>query len=322
MIAIPATKPREGRAWARRAAMLALFLLPSCLPARQVTVGETQVGQGLLYQSSNPTYDRFFEETHALQLSAMNAPDEETKARASLEQALIATKTTPEQLAELAKTRAKKLDGSPLRLSATGLPREKSGDKAAHVTAALSVSDDATLAASEKDFVKSLEQTVLAEAELVDKFSPIAAKARTLSARSSELLGSVNTDFTVESRRSEVSEELGAAKLILDAVADRSASVAAGAISFLKIMADALPPPGPPSTPAAKADAPKAKPKKNGTKPPPATPKPKPEPAPKPKPEAPSKPKPEPIAASAKPAPPAPKPAPVPVSKPADDFNP
>ena len=155
MIAILSTKSREGRAWFRRAAMVLLFLLPSCMPARQVTVGETQVGQGLLYQSSNPTYDKFFEETHALQVLAMSAPDEEKKALVPLEQALGAPKTTPEQLAELAKTRAKKLDGSPLRLTATGLPRDKWDDKGAHVTAALSVSDEVAVAASEKDFVKS-----------------------------------------------------------------------------------------------------------------------------------------------------------------------
>jgi len=37
------------RALRRGVAMAALVLLPACLPPRQVTVGETQVGQGLLY---------------------------------------------------------------------------------------------------------------------------------------------------------------------------------------------------------------------------------------------------------------------------------
>jgi hypothetical protein len=309
-----------ARSLHRCVGMAVLALLPACLPGRQVTVGETQVGKGLLYQSSNPTYDKFFEETHAVQLSAMGAVDEESKARLPLEHALGTSQSAPEQLAELAKARAQKVGqgGSPLHLTVTGLPREKSDDKPTNVTATLSVSDEAGVAPAERDFVKGLDQTLKSEADLIDKFSPIAAKARQLSTRSSELSSSVDTDFAIASRRSEVSEEVSAAKLILDAVAERSSKISAGAMSFLKIMAEALPPPGPAAPLPAKTETVKTKPKKNGSKPPPA---PKPPPASKPKSEPPpSKPKPEPGAESAKPAP-APKPAPPP-SKPAEDFNP
>jgi hypothetical protein len=201
----------------------------------------------------------------------------------------------------------------------TGLAREKPDEKQA-VTATLSVANDSALASSEdRDFVNGLTQSLKLEAELVEKYSPLVSTARKLSARSGQLLASVDTDFKVESRRAEVSEELGAAKLILDAVAERSEKISAGALSFLKTLADSFPPPEPAAPVASKADASKTKPKKNGSKPA-AAPKPKPETAPpKPKPEAaPSKPKPDSVAESAKPAP---KPAPAP-AKPADDFNP
>jgi hypothetical protein len=283
----------------------ALAALPACVMQRQVTVGQTQVGQGLLYQSSNPTYDKFFEEMHAVQVSAMGALDEDGKARAPLEQALGASKTTPAQLAELTKARTKKNEqsGAQLRLAVTGLSRDKPDEKPAPVSATLTVADDTALASDDRDFVKFLEQSLKSEAELVEKYSQLAASARKLSARSAELLGSAGTDFPVESRRSEVSEELDAAKLILDAVADRSEKISAGALSFLKVLADSIPPPGP-ATAVAKADASKTKPKKSSSKP--ASPKPKPEPAAKP------------VAESVKPAP---KPSPAP-PKPPEDFNP
>jgi hypothetical protein len=312
------------RRWAVIAAWAALS---ACVVQRQVTLGQTQVGQGLLYQSSNLTYDKFFEEMHAVQLAAMGALDEESKARAPLEQALTVSKTTLVQLADLAKARAKKNEpsGAQIRLAVTGLSREKTDDNPAPVSAVVSIADDSAVAADDRDFIRGLDQSVKSEAELAEKYAPLAMKARKLSARSSELLGSVNADFTRENRRSEVSEELGAAKLILDAVADRSDKISSGALSFLKVMADAFPPPGPPVE-VAKVDASKTKPKKNGSKPG-AAPKPKadavqkPKPEatpPKPKPEPPSKPKPEPVVESSKPAP---KPAPPP-AKAADDFNP
>jgi hypothetical protein len=297
----------------RRPLLGMALALAACLPAHEVTVGETQVGQGLLYQSSNPTYDKFFEETHTVQLAAIGALDDDGKARAPLEEAVGANKTTPEQLADLAKSHASKMAaGGPLHLTLTGLAREKADDAPGYVSATLTASDDAQVPASERDFVHGLEKTAKAEGEILGKYGALASRAHKLSARSSELSGSVGTDFREPGRRADVSDELAAAKLILDAAADRCAKVSAGAESFLKLLADAFPPPAAGEV-AAKPDPPKGKTKKNSSK---AAPKPK---AESPKPEAP---KPE----SPKPSP-APKPAaaaPTPASKPppADDFNP
>ena len=77
----------------------------SCAP-RPVTLGQTQIGQGKLYQSGNVTYDRFFQDTHAVQLEVMRADEDEATARAPLEKALDARGVTLDKLYELAVTRA------------------------------------------------------------------------------------------------------------------------------------------------------------------------------------------------------------------------
>jgi hypothetical protein len=80
---------------------------PGCA-SRPVTLGQTQIGQGKLYQSGSVTYDRFFQDTHAVQLEVMRADEDEAAARSPLEKALDARGATLEKLYELAVGRAKK----------------------------------------------------------------------------------------------------------------------------------------------------------------------------------------------------------------------
>lgn len=216
--------------------------VPSCV--RPVTVGQTQVGQGKLYQSGNIAYDRFFQDTHALQVQAIGAAEQEAAARAPLEKALRADASTPEKLSELTLARAKKAsqDGPPLYVTVTGLDAK---DK--KVAVALSVSDPASVPEGHRAFVQALGESAKAEAEVVDKYDAVPATAAKLSARASELSTSVEHDFTTGSRRREVSQELGAAKLILDATAERAREVSGRARSLLKALAEGMKAPAKPA---------------------------------------------------------------------------
>jgi hypothetical protein len=304
-----------------------------CAP-RPVTLGQTQIGQGKLYQSGSVTYDRFFQDTHAVQLEVMRADEDEAQARAPLERALSANGASLEKLYELAVSRAKKgvEDGPPLvYVIASGLETSKeskeakdpaeSGDapkespkETAHdpkeppKKVVVQVLPLETAPADQKAFLKGLTESVKGEAEILDRFGPIMAKAGQLSALSDELSDGVDKEFSARKLRKDVNQELGAAKLILGATEEKARDVSSRARAFLKGLSEALKPPPevtpPPPPPPAEnpATPPKAGRSRRGGSSAPA--KPIKEAAPAPHADAPAKPKP------AKPA------------KPAEDFNP
>jgi hypothetical protein len=305
-----------------------------CAP-RPVTLGQTQIGQGKLYQSGSVTYDRFFQDTHAVQLEVMRADEDEGAARAPLERALDARGASLEKLYELAVTRAKKgvEDGPALvYVIVSGLettkeskePKESAENGDAPKESPKEAARDAkegprkvvvqvlpldTAPADQKPFLRGLAESVKGEAEILDRFGPIMAKAGQLSALSDELSDGVDKEFSARKQRKDVNQELGAAKLILGATEEKAREVSSRARAFLKGLSEALkppaevplPPPPPPEKPAAPVKA--GRPRRGGNSAPAKPAKPE-EAAPPPHADAPAKPKP------AKPA------------KPAEDFNP
>jgi hypothetical protein len=339
--------PRVSRI--RRFLAIGIAVAGASCASRPVTLGQTQIGQGKLYQSGSVTYDRFFQDTHAVQLDVMRADEDEAAARAPLEKALEARGATLEKLYELAVTRAKKggEDSPPIvYVTISGLEPNKENTKevkepsengdppkgdapkgdapkdgakegakeAPHETkegpkkVVVSVIPLDTLPADQKAFVKALTETARGEAEILDRFAPIMAKAGQLSTLSDELADGVDREFSARKLRKDVTQELGAAKLILGATEDRAREVSTRARAFLKGLSEALKPPPdapppPPPPPEKPVTTKPVKPRRGGAAVRPAKPAGG-ETPPAPKSDAPS--------APAKPSKP----------KPAEDFNP
>jgi hypothetical protein len=323
---------------------IALAIAGASCASRPVTLGQTQIGQGKLYQSGSVTYDRFFQDTHAIQLEVMRADEDEAAARAPLEKALDARGAPLEKLYELAVSRAKKggEDVPPIvYVTVSGLEPNKdnaikenkeppeNGDASKEGTkegakeapahepnegpkkVVVAVIPLDTLPADQKAFVKALTETARGEAEILDRFAPVMAKAAQLSVLSDDLADGVDKEFSARKLRKDVTQELGAAKLILGATEDRARTVSTRARAFLKGLSEALKPPSseaaappPAPTPAEKPVTKPVKPRRGAAAkpgkpagaetPPPRSDAPAPAPAPKP---------------AAKP-------------KPAEDFNP
>ena len=116
----------------RRLVAIGIAIAGASCASRPVTLGQTQIGQGKLYQSGSVTYDRFFQDTHAVQLEVMRADEDEAAARAPLEKALDARGAALEKLYELAVARAKKgsEDGPPIvYVTVSGLEPAKESKK-------------------------------------------------------------------------------------------------------------------------------------------------------------------------------------------------
>jgi hypothetical protein len=264
--------------------LLAIGMAVGSCASRPVTLGQTQIGQGKLYQTGSVTYDRFFQDTHAVQLEVMRADEDEAAARAPLDRALDARNASLDKLYEMAVMRAKKgvEDGPPLvYVIVNGLetnkeskePKEaaENGDLAkeskepAHdpkeppkkVTVQVLPID--TAPADQKAFLKALAETIKDEAEILDRFGPIMVRAGQLSALSDELADGVDKEFSARKLRKDVNQELGAAKLILGATEQKAREVSSRARAFLKGMSEALKPPAevappPPPPPSEKPD--------------------------------------------------------------------
>ncbi len=315
---------------------IAITIAGASCATRPVTLGQTQIGQGKLYQSGSVTYDRFFQDTHAVQLEVMRADEDEALARAPLEKALDARGASLDKLYELAVARARKggEDAPPIvYVTVSGLepakeikkndePAEngessKEGAKEGAKEGphdpkeppkkvVVSVLPLDTLPADQKAFVKGLTETARGEADILDRFGMVAAKAGQLSAFSDELADGVDKEFSARKLRKDVTQELGAAKLILGATEERAREVSTRARSFLKGLSEALKPPTetalpppPPAAPEKPAATKPTRPRRGGGKPAKPTGA---ETTPPARPDAP-------------PAKPAPK-------KPAEDFNP
>jgi hypothetical protein len=236
--------------------------------SRPVTLGQTQIGQGKLYQSGSVTYDRFFQDTHAMQLEVMRADEDEAAARAPLEKALNARNASLDKLYDLAVMRAKKgvEDGPPLvYVIVNGLDTNKESkepkEAAENGEAAKEPKEPAhdvkelpnkvtvqvlpldTAPADQKAFLKALGETIKDEAEILDRFGSVTVKAGQLSTLSDELSDGVDKEFSARKLRKDVNQELGAAKLILGATEQKAREVSSRARTFLKGMSEALKPP-------------------------------------------------------------------------------
>jgi len=270
--------PRASRIH-RFLAMGLVIASAGCAP-RPVTLGQTQIGQGKLYQSGSVTYDRFFQDTHAVQLEVMRADEDEYAARAPLEKALDARGATLEKLYELSVARAKKggEDSPPIvyvMVSGMEPARESKENKEPAENGEVPKGDapkdgtkegakepahDAkegpkptktmvavvpleTVPADQKPFVKALTETARSEGEILDRFGPVMAKAAQLGALSDELAEGVDKEFSGRRLRKDVNQELGAAKLILGATEERARLVSTRARAFLKGLSEALKPP-------------------------------------------------------------------------------
>ncbi|HMJ50790.1 MAG TPA: hypothetical protein VK540_01910 [Polyangiaceae bacterium] len=272
----------------RRFLAIGIAIAGASCASRPVTLGQTQIGQGKLYQSGSVTYDRFFQDTHAVQLDVMRADEDEAAARGPLEKALDARGASLEKLYELAVARAKKgsEDGPPLvYVMVSGLEPNKeskepseNGDapkegtkEAAHDAkeppkkVVVTVAPLDTVAADQKPFIKAFTETARGEAEILDRFGQVAAKAAQLTAHSEELSEGVDKEFSARKLRKDVNQELGAARLILGATQDRAREISTRARAFLKGLSEALKPPteaapAPPPPPPTPADKPAAKP--------------------------------------------------------------
>jgi hypothetical protein len=292
------TTHRIGSSASRAGSVLAIALAMSAVScaAKPVTLGQTQIGQGKLYQSGSVTYDRFFQDTHAMQLDVMRADEDEAQARAPLDRVLDSRGASMEKLYDLVVARAKKEETQLLYVAVTGLdpnkekekekekdnkdpvesgetPKEgaKEGAKEApphdakepprKLAVAVAPLDPASFPADQKPFLKALSETVRAEAEIVDRFGPIAVKASQLAAYSDELVDGVDKEFSARKQRKEVNQELGAAKLILGATEERARNVAIRARTFLTGLTEALKPPpeAPPPPPPVPLDKPVTK---------------------------------------------------------------
>ncbi|HMI83863.1 MAG TPA: hypothetical protein VK550_07195 [Polyangiaceae bacterium] len=286
--------PRASRI--RRFFAIGMAIAGASCASRPVTLGQTQIGQGKLYQSGSVTYDRFFQDTHAVQLEVMRADEDEAAARAPLERALDARGASLDKLYGLAVSRAKKggEDAPPIvYVTVSGLeptketkeskepvengePPKDGGKEGAKegpheakelpkkVVVAVIPLD--TLPADQKAFVKALTETARSEAEILDRFGPIMTKAGQLSTLSDELVDGVDKEFSARKLRKDVNQELGAAKLILGATEDRAREVSTRARAFLKGLSEALKPPAEaapaPPPPPPSAEKPLTKPVK------------------------------------------------------------
>lgn len=261
---------RKNRTTASFCRWLAMGIAVTALgcASRPVTLGQTQIGQGRLYQSGSVTYDRFFQDTHAVQLQAMSAEEDEAAARAPLEKALDAKGATLDKLYELAVGRAKKGDeGPPLLIcTVTGLEPAKDGadgkaeapakgSESKKVSVNVTGADGGPPSGDLKTLAKALADTAKAEADIVEKFSPVVVKASQMVTVADDLSMSVDKEFSVRKTRKDVAQELAAAKLILEATSERSREVSQRARTFLKGLSEALkapaaveaPPPPPPA---------------------------------------------------------------------------
>jgi hypothetical protein len=272
----------------RRFLAIGIAIAGASCASRPVTLGQTQIGQGKLYQSGSVTYDRFFQDTHAVQLEVMRADEDEAAARGPLEKALDARGASLEKLYELAVARAKKgsEDGPPLvYVMVSGLepnkeskepsengeaPKEGTKEAASEPKEApkkvvVTVAPLDTLPADQKSFIKAFTETARGEADILDRFGQVAAKAAQLTTHSDELSEGVDKEFSARKLRKDVSQELGAARLILGATQDRAREISTRARAFLKGLSEALKPPTeaappPPPPPPPDKDKPAAKP--------------------------------------------------------------
>ena len=98
--------------------------------------------------------------------------------------------------------------------------------------------DAAGARAHDAAFDDALARSLEGESAIVKKYDAVASRASELSARADQLLSSVERDFSRSRERDEVSRELSAAKLVMQAAALRTRSLTNDAQVFVKVAAE------------------------------------------------------------------------------------
>src|SRR5262249_45925908 len=84
------------------------------------------------------------------------------------------------------------------------------------------------------DFASALEQTAKAEAELWEKYGPMADKSHRMGDKVMALNETVDRDFASKEKKQEVRRELGAARVVLKDIGDHADQIVASALKFLR----------------------------------------------------------------------------------------
>jgi outer membrane murein-binding lipoprotein Lpp len=207
-------------------------------------VGDTNVGRRELYRVDNTKYDEFFEDVFDLQKQSALAREKEAKAREPLASALEAGQPSGDALAGLAAERAKKMAlGRPkILLALEGV--ETNGSlvlgKAIAITPAAAKRKPWPKDA--RDFTAALEETLRAEGNVVDKYGPLAGKARRRLEIIDKLREAIADTFpsAKAETRDRLKRELAASRPALTAAAAECERVSALATNFLRLSAEGI----------------------------------------------------------------------------------
>ena len=231
----------EGQRWVLLAALVAT-LGGAC--SSSGNVGDTHVARQELYRVDNVKYDEFFEDVFEFQKQAAKAREEEKKPREALSAALGAGEVSGEALAALAGERAKKMAlGKPkMVLGFEGLEPNGAPILGKAIAITPPVAKRRPWPKDARDFAAAFEETLRGEAKIVDKYGPIAAKAR----RRLELVDKLRESIPESlpsakpETRTELERELTASRAALTKVAVECERVNAQAAKFLRLSAEAI----------------------------------------------------------------------------------
>ncbi len=215
--------------------------------------GPSNVSQGKLYSSGDPTFDAYFNDLYNTQVSLARAPDRAKAPREKLAAALsLAPTSTPEQIGAALDTRAAALakSGTAAKLAVTGLDDGSTSPSATVSTNA------APAEQTDRTLVAVVGETASAEASLLGEMRRTRAAVEALRQRADALgptIGSTHA-FKVGGarKRGEVEKNLEDAKRLIPLMTARVDELEREATSMLKGMVQATrhePPPPPPPPP-------------------------------------------------------------------------
>jgi uncharacterized protein YoaH (UPF0181 family) len=232
-------------------ALARCFLLPMLVSATLAAgcssggnTGDTTVARQELYRVDNVKYDEFFEDVFEIQKQAALGREEEKKAREALTTALGEGESSGDALASVAAERAKKM--------ALGRPKIVLALEGVESNGALILGKAVALqppAAKRKgwpkdaqEFAAAFEETLRAEAAVVDKYGPLAGKAKRRLDMIDELRDSIddNLPSAKPETRDRLERELAASRPELVKAGDECQAVSALATKFLRLSSEGL----------------------------------------------------------------------------------
>jgi hypothetical protein len=232
-------------------ALVRCFLLPMLVSATLGAgcssggnTGDTTVARRELYRVDNVKYDEFFEDVFEIQKQAALAREDEKKAREALTAALGEAESSGDALASAAAERAKKM--------ALGRPKIVLALEGVESNGALILGKAVALqppAAKRKawpkdaqEFAAAFEETLRAEAAVLDKYGPLAGKAKRRLDMIDELRDSIddNLPSAKPETRDRLERELAASRPELVKAGDECQAVSALATKFLRLSSEGL----------------------------------------------------------------------------------